>query len=335
MSNLTQTNKQIQSLDIQGDIVPQIWYNHIKYKTEKGKTKTDLLAIAILANTVYWYRPTEIRDESTNKVIGYKKKFESDMLQRSYGQLGNFYGKTKREVKSSIALLVDLNLIKIEFRSLYVRGVLHNNVMFIDLIVDEIKKISMIDDMIYTPPTKKRNSLLQKKDRDYTENLSEPPAEIGNTNTKIISKTTTETSQKEPEKLTSSKFIEYKNRLRSIDEKFNLSYLESSKANQYYEQAQKKYEELNSNKSFSEFFESILAKLEKLTSQKLDRFAFKQGFTIESLVKFDLQGCAKVEAWFNDCYPQVAKQVIQQKPPVKEKPSFSANDRDSLKEFLA
>ena len=138
-----------------------------------------------------------------------------------------------------------------------------------------------------------------------------------------------------PEKLTSSKFIEYKNRLRSIDEKFNLSYLESSKANQYYEQAQKKYEELNSNKSFSEFFESILAKLEKLTSQKLDRFAFKQGFTIESLVKFDLQGCAKVEAWFNDCYPQVAKQVIQQKPPVKEKPSFSANDLDSLKEFLA
>ena len=109
--------------------------------------------------------------------------------------------------------------------------------------------------------------------------------------------------KEQPEKLTSSKFIEYKNRLRSIDEKFNLSYLESSKANQYYEQAQKKYEELNSNKSFSEFFESILTKLEKLTSQKLDRFAFKQGFTIESLVKFDLQGCAKVEAWYNDCYP--------------------------------
>lgn len=109
--------------------------------------------------------------------------------------------------------------------------------------------------------------------------------------------------KEQPEKLTSSKFIEYKNRLRTIDEKFNLSYLESSKANQYYEQAQKKYEELNSNKSFAEFFESILTKLEKLTSQKLDRFAFKQGFTIESLVKFDLQGCAKVEAWFNDCYP--------------------------------
>ena len=112
------------------------------------------------------------------------------------------------------------------------------------------------------------------------------------------------------EKLTSSKFIEYKNRLRAIDEKFNLSYLESSKANQYYEQAQIKYEELNSNKSFAEFFESILAKLEKLTSQKLDRFAFKQGFTIESLVKFDLQGCAKVEAWYNDCYPQ-SKQPIK------------------------
>lgn len=138
------------------------------------------------------------------------------------------------------------------------------------------------------------------------------------------------------EKLTSSKFIEYKNRLRSIDEKFNLSYLESSKANQYYEQAQKKYEELNSNKSFSEFFESILVKLEKLTSQKLDRFAFKQGFTIESLVKFDLQGCAKVEAWYNDCYPQSHKTIIQQVRPEKQAPTkFSNTDLDSLKEFLA
>ena len=142
--------------------------------------------------------------------------------------------------------------------------------------------------------------------------------------------------KEQPEKLTSSKFIEYKNRLRSIDEKFNLSYLESSKANQYYEQAQKKYEELNSNKSFSEFFESILTKLEKLTSQKLDRFAFKQGFTIESLVKFDLQGCAKVEAWYNDCYPQSHKTIIQQVRPEKQAPTkFSNIDLDSLKEFLA
>jgi selenocysteine-specific translation elongation factor len=84
------------------------------------------------------------------------------------------------------------------------------------------------------------------------------------------------------EKLTSSKFQEYKNRLRAIDEKFGLSYLESSKANQYYEQAQIKFEQ-NNDRHFSEFFESILAKLEKLTSQKLDRFAFKQGFTISLL----------------------------------------------------
>jgi len=136
------------------------------------------------------------------------------------------------------------------------------------------------------------------------------------------------------EKLTSSKFIEYKNRLRAIDEKFGLSYLESSKANQYYEQAQIKFEQ-NNDKHFSEFFESILAKLEKLTSQKLDRFAFKQGFTIESLVKFDLQGCAKVEAWYNDCYPQ---SKISIKPEIKIAPApvkFSESHLDTLKEFLA
>lgn len=140
--------------------------------------------------------------------------------------------------------------------------------------------------------------------------------------------------KEQSEKLTSSKFIEYKNRLRAIDEKFGLSYLESSKANQYYEQAQIKYEQTN-DKHFSEFFESILAKLEKLTSQKLDRFAFKQGFTIESLVKFDLQGCAKVEAWYNDCYPQ---SKISIKPEIKIAPApvkFSESHLDTLKEFLA
>jgi len=168
----------------------------------------------------------------------------------------------------------------------------------INSVLNELSKISV--------NRKGQSTGLGKSEKSTPVNSESQFTEIDKVNphyTEITTKTTTETTQKDPEKLTSSKFIEYKNRLRSIDEKFNLSYLESSKANQYYEQAQKKYEELNSNKSFSEFFESILTKLEKLTSQKLDRFAFKQGFTIESLVKFDLQGCAKVEAWFNDCYP--------------------------------
>lgn len=157
--------------------------------------------------------------------------------------------------------------------------------------------------------------------------------DYSNSSNDILKEQNKRTELKEqPEKLTSSKFIEYKNRLRAIDEKFGLSYLESSKANQYYEQAQIKYEQTN-DKHFSEFFESILAKLEKLTSQKLDRFAFKQGFTIESLVKFDLQGCAKVEAWYNDCYPQ---SKISIKPEIKSEPvKFSESHLDTLKEFLA
>ena len=36
--------------------------------TEKGKPY--LLAIMILADLVYWYRPSEIRDEGTGEVVG-------------------------------------------------------------------------------------------------------------------------------------------------------------------------------------------------------------------------------------------------------------------------
>ena len=65
-------------LNISGNIIPQVWYRTII--RESGKP--NLTAIIILADIVYWYKPTEIRDEGTGQVIGVRKKFKSDLLQR-------------------------------------------------------------------------------------------------------------------------------------------------------------------------------------------------------------------------------------------------------------
>ena len=56
-------------MNLTGNIIPEAWYRTI---TKNGKPCS--LAILLLADIVYWYRPTEHRDETTQNVI-YKKKF--------------------------------------------------------------------------------------------------------------------------------------------------------------------------------------------------------------------------------------------------------------------
>ncbi len=84
-------------LNISGNIIPQVWYRTII--RESGKP--NLTAIIILADIVYWYKPTEIRDEGTGQVIGVRKKFKSDLLQRSYQQISEQFGFPKRSDKCS------------------------------------------------------------------------------------------------------------------------------------------------------------------------------------------------------------------------------------------
>jgi len=51
----------------------------------------------ILADVVYWYRPAVLRDERTGAVIGQKKKFAEDMLRRSYSDLEEQFGLSKKQ----------------------------------------------------------------------------------------------------------------------------------------------------------------------------------------------------------------------------------------------
>ena len=68
------------SINISGNIIPAIWYRTIT----KENGKPYLLAIVILADIVYWYRPSEVRDQGTGQILGWKKKFSEDILRQSY-----------------------------------------------------------------------------------------------------------------------------------------------------------------------------------------------------------------------------------------------------------
>lgn len=85
-----------------GNVIHQNWYKTILM--DNGKP--DAISIMILADIVYWYRPSEIRDEITGRTIGFSKKFKSDLLQRTYESFSEQMGFTKRQVQESIKRLV-------------------------------------------------------------------------------------------------------------------------------------------------------------------------------------------------------------------------------------
>lgn len=128
------------SMAITGNVIPEEWYKHI---LRPATGKPHLLAITILADLVYWHRPTEVRDERTGEVIGWKKKFHGDMLQKSYQEYATKFGECRKTIKNTFDLLVDIGVIKRFFFNIeYADGRTVPNQMFIDLDIAVLKDIS-------------------------------------------------------------------------------------------------------------------------------------------------------------------------------------------------
>lgn len=122
-------------MNISGNITPANWYKTIL----RDNGKPYLLAICILSEIVYWYRPVEVRDEHSGMIIGYRKKFREDMLQKSYNDLAEQFGESKRSVKAAFDRLEELGIIHRDFRNVTMNnGMALNNVMYIELCVNRL-----------------------------------------------------------------------------------------------------------------------------------------------------------------------------------------------------
>ena len=143
--NISKEVEAIGKIDITGNVIPPLWYQHLRV-TKKTKNsdsnKPYLLAIVILSDIVYWYKPTYIRDEATSQVVEIKKKFGGDKLQRNPFQIAEMLGVSKTDASEALRYLRDKELITTELRTIAKEDKLIPNVMYIGVIPENIEKIS-------------------------------------------------------------------------------------------------------------------------------------------------------------------------------------------------
>ena len=132
------------SVNITGNVIPAVWYRTIT----KENGKPYLLAIVILADIVYWYRPSEVRDQGSGHILGWKKKFSEDILRQSYQYYADLFGESRKTVKTAMDKLEKLQVIRREFRTVsYGEGLVCNNVMYVELKPDVLYRLTFPEEI--------------------------------------------------------------------------------------------------------------------------------------------------------------------------------------------
>lgn len=188
-------------LRLQGNIIPMMWHKTIV----SAKTgKADLLAINIMADVAYWYRPVEVRNELTGAIVGYRKKFAADLLQCSYDKFAERFGVSKGQIKTAVLHLEELGVIHREFRTIVVNGMKVSNVLFLGLDVDRLRELTYPSNNTSgekgTEGSDQFDGGVLKKQDTCTENTPSPMPEDLQTNTE----TTKEISLEIPSEITQS-----------------------------------------------------------------------------------------------------------------------------------
>ena len=137
-ASLPSSVQAMQDIPISGNIVPMHWFKTIIFSNGKPDTNS----ILILSDIVYWYRPTEIRDERTGSILGYKKKFSEDLLRRSYSDLEDQFGLSKKQCQECLRRLEEKGVISRIFRTLETTQGRQNNVMYIELHPNKLNEIT-------------------------------------------------------------------------------------------------------------------------------------------------------------------------------------------------
>lgn len=171
LQNITPQVAAMASIDIKGNVTPAHWYQVLT--TETGKPH--FIAITLLSDIVYWYRPTIVRNEFTGQVDEYRKKFRGDFLQRQTKSYANQFGISEKQAREALKYLEEKGLIKRHFRDTEIRigedlGKICNQ-QFIELIpsaLEEIQKIHTYGRNRRYPPTKKEGE--SNAEGTYTNN---------------------------------------------------------------------------------------------------------------------------------------------------------------------
>lgn len=156
---------QFGQLHFEGNVTPHAWYQSPLLQNEKGKP--NLVAITLLADVVYWYRPVILRDEVSGREIGRRQKFAADKLQKNYQKWGEVFGLTLRQVEDAMAFLKRNGLLAVETRSVVTEFGTFPNCAFIEPVYAAIKEITF-------PRPDKTGDRPQKNGRIAPDKTGEP-----------------------------------------------------------------------------------------------------------------------------------------------------------------
>lgn len=178
----------IGKMNFSGNVIPTAWLQKVTFE-KSGKA--DLVSIMILSEIVYWYRPREVRCESTGQVLRYEKRFKADLLQRNYDSFADQFGVSKRQAQDSMKRLEDIGVIKRVFRTVKTSNSVASNVLFIELNIEKLAEITYETESTdvtpitferdtslhsnVTPPTFERDTYTETTTEITTENIYTPP----------------------------------------------------------------------------------------------------------------------------------------------------------------
>ena len=185
--NLTTENAVVNAVGkmaITGNVIPESWYKTVV----SPNGRVNLLAVNLLADIVYWYRPMEIRDEMTGDVTWKKKFADDDYLQRNYSKICEKYNVSTKQAREALIVLETLGVVKRHFRTIETEMGKCPNVMYIELIPDALYKLT------YPEPTDENEKTSFPSDKEvFTKKETRPSSEV-RTNTKNTTETTTKTT---------------------------------------------------------------------------------------------------------------------------------------------
>jgi len=187
---------EIGEIGITGNIIPAHWYQALTF--DNGKP--NFVAVTLLSEIVYWYRPKIQKDESTGLVKPPQKKFKADFLQRNTKQFAAQFGFSDKQARDGLRFLEDKGIIKRHLRTLTLEsGLVLSNVLFVELISSGLKKLQKIhtyghagQDLL--PPT---SNPIDMQGGTYTETSSKTSTEKDNVSTLPFFKKTNEKRKKD------------------------------------------------------------------------------------------------------------------------------------------
>ncbi|MEG1577962.1 MAG: hypothetical protein RR336_04270 [Oscillospiraceae bacterium] len=195
----------LHNFKIRGNLIPDGWYGTILTESEKP----NFLAISILAEILYWYRPKVVSDR-TDPSVRLEKKFRADILQKTYAEFAEKFHVPKSSVKKAFSDLQRLGVITCEFRNIMATGIICSNVMFVRLNLTRLAELTglssnffMVTDEKngvsqekYNTPSVKGDEVTKKNSTMHHQISGEVTKKMFDTYTETTAKTLTEVSAK-------------------------------------------------------------------------------------------------------------------------------------------